>query len=357
MKNKDNIFFIFDRSDGVQKNMNNGTCGNGICDSYETKSNCSKDCDEVTCREIYASNEKGCIDKGWQKLYVDVDGIKRELLWKGPEKWENGAIIVMHGGEGVDSNFCYPIPEEHNFLLNDILRGVPAVQFGEMALEQGFAVFSLNSTYNRVSDDMGRSVGKRWDSLVQDNKENIDLAFIEKVINETIPNLRPENSKKNIFMTGISNGGFMTILAATYFSDKISAFVPVSAGDPYGTYFDMTPNILIDKLRPCGPGVWRDNETGKNVSESDSCASDNYSHEKAWPVIKKSIPFRQLHNKGDGIFDMSCMKKVNKFLIEKGYKDDGAFIIDNGKKNVTEHFWQTEYNQPILDFFKKYSIN
>jgi len=344
---------------GVVKNIRNNSseeiniigCGNGLCEDDETKSSCPNDCDEITCRELYQITEDGCIENGWGKLYIDVDGIERELLWKASEVWENGAIIVMHGGEGVDSNFCYAVPKEQKRFLSDILRGVPVAEFGELAVEEGFAVFSLNSAFNRATDSEGRSIGKRWDSLMQEGKENIDLQFIEKLIDETIPSLRPSNSKNDIFMTGISNGGFMTTFTATHFNNKITAFAPVSSGDPYGTYFNMSEK----GPRLCGPGTWRDLETNIGVQELDSCKSDSYPNELEWPEIKRSIPFKQFYHEGDGGIHISCMKKTNELLIDKGYQDTGAFIIDNpdNKRTVEKHFWQEEYNQLMLDFFKK----
>lgn len=327
-------------------------CGDGLCQRQETKASCPQDCDESTCRELYKAAERICLGKGWKKDKVDVNGIEREMLWKAPFIWKHGAIIVMHGGEGVDSNFCSSTPRSHNRLLSEILRGVPTEEFGERAVKEGFAVFSLNSTYNRVTDSEGRSAGKRWDSLAQEGKKNIDLPFIEKVIDEVIPSARPSGGSDNIFITGISNGGFMTILVATHFSDKITAFAPVSAGDPYGTYFDMS----VKGPRKCGPGVWRDSETNEKINVLNACISDKYSNEIEWPKTKNSIPFKQFHNQGDAGCDFSCMQKVRELLVEHGYKDEGAFTLDHGKRNIEEHFWQREYNQPLLDFFKGYTV-
>lgn len=330
---------------------NKASCGDGICEKNETKSSCPNDCDEVTCREVYAITEIGCIDNGWEKLYVDVDGIERELLWKAPEIWENGAIIALHGGEGVDSNFCFAVPKEHNPLLSDILRGIPVAEFGELAVEEGFAVFSLNSGYNRGIDDNGLPLGKRWDSLSQEH-ENIDLRFIEKVIDEIIPSKRPINSTNDIFITGISNGGFMTTFAATQFNDKITAFAPVASGDPYGTNFDMSIKHWIE--RKCGWGEFLDNETQMVIRDVDACVSASYVNEKEWPEVKDEIHFKQFFHEGDAAVHISCMEKTRKYLVEQGYKDAEAFVLEDkdNRRSLEDHFWQYEYNQPLLDFFK-----
>lgn len=350
----DQIWKFFKRHSLEMSNENHiaGKCGDGLCEQQETKASCPQDCDEVTCKELYKTTEQICLEKGWKKVKIDVNGIEREMLWKAPQTWKYGAIIAMHGGEGVDSNFCSCVPRANNRFLSEILRGVPTEEFGELALKEGFAVFSLNSAYNRVTDAEGRSVGKRWDSLAQEGKKNIDLPFIEKVIDDIIPSMKPSGSSDNIFVTGISNGGFMTILSSTHFSDKITAFAPVSAGDPYGTYFDVS----VKGLRKCGPGVWRDSETNEEINLPNACASGKYPNEIEWPQAKKSIPFKQFHNKGDAGCDFSCMQKVEKLLVEHRYKDDGAFIIDRGKRNAEEHFWQREYNQPMIEFFKRYAL-
>lgn len=327
------------------------TCGDNLCSPDENKLNCPSDCDELTCRDLYGVTEQICLQKGWKKFTIDVDGIEREMLWKAPQVWKYGAIIAMHGGEGVDDNFCSSVPQTHNSFLSEILRGVPTEEFGELAVKEGFAVFSLNSTYNRVTDARGRSAGKRWDSSAQEGKDNIDLLFIEKVIDDVSPSMRPSGSSDNIFITGISNGGFMTILAATHFSDKITAFAPISAGDPYGTYFDMS----VRNLRKCGSGAWRDRETNEKINLPNACISDKYLNEIEWPKTKNQIPFKQFHNQGDAGCDFSCMQKIRKLLVEHGYKDEGAFVIDHSKRNIEEHFWQREYNQPLVEFFKKYT--
>jgi polyhydroxybutyrate depolymerase len=313
-------------------------CGNGICEDGENSSICSKDC----CSELYTYYKDLCLQKGWQEIIVDVDGLHRQLLWKGPEKWENGSIIVMHGGGGTHSNACANIP-----------LGEPMVNFSELAISQGFAVFSLDSTYNLVTDSEGRLVGKRWDCNAQD-RPNIDLPFIEKVIKETIPSLRPEGSSKAVFITGISNGGFMTTLAATHFGDNVAAFAPVAAGDPYGTYFDMGTHPPLE--RECAPGVFRDIETNILINQVDACVANDYPNEKQWVTTEVKPVFKQFHHRGDGACDFSCMGKAQGLLVDNGYPDEGPFILDDGGRSVSRHFWQEDYNQPILDFFAKYTV-
>lgn len=54
---------------------------------------------------LYDYHETECIEKGWQKIILNVNGLERKILWKGPKgRWENGAIIVLHGAGGAYSN-------------------------------------------------------------------------------------------------------------------------------------------------------------------------------------------------------------------------------------------------------------
>jgi poly(3-hydroxybutyrate) depolymerase len=303
----------------------------------------SGDSKEDRIQNLYDRFEGECIEKGWQKLTIDVGGVNRKILWKGPKAaWKYGTIIALHGGGGTYSNFCA-----------NIRIGKPMVEFGDLAISEGFAVFSLESEEGYLRDKKGASCGKRWLSMAQENKVNPDLQFIEKVITETIPRLRPSGSSSDIFMTGISNGGFMTILASTHFSDKITAFAPVSAGDPYGIYVDCTEGSAFRAT----PGKLIDSETKKPVNKDDACKAKEYTHEKNWKSArsKDGTPFKFFYHEGDAVLDISCKKKAQHMLVKHGYKNEGAFVVDGGIKRILNHFWISEYNRPLIEFFKSFS--
>jgi len=291
---------------------------------------------------LYDYHEEKCVEKGWQKKFVNINGVERKILWKGPKnKWQNGVIITLHGGGGTYSNYCSNLP-----------IGKPMVDFGDLALKEGFAVFSLDSGRDLMLDENKVPCGKRWDCLAQDQRSNRDLDFIEKVITEIIPELRPDNSSEDIFMTGISNGGFMTILASTHFNDKVRAFAPVSAGDPYGIYIDCSDKSTGRKN---APGRWYDKDTNIEMGKTDSCV---YSYEKQFAELmtKNKLPFKQFHHEGDSAVDISCMRRVQNLLVQNGYKDKGSYIIKNvGQKRLWKHFWLSRYNYPLIEFFKNYA--
>lgn len=285
--------------------------------------------------------EKRCVDDGWRKISLTAAGIHRDLLWKGPDSvWRNGAIIVMHGGGGAAADFC-----SGGLLIR------PQTHFARMAIERGFAIFLLNSTRDKVTDANGRACGKRFDFTVLD-RPNLDLPYIGEVIDRIIPQRRPPMSSRAISLTGLSTGGYMTIRAATHFDDRITAFAPISAGDPYGTHTNCDPAL---SPRKSAKGILLDNETGKQIIDKDACRSPGDVQEKQW--ISRNSPhkpaFRQFQHRSDGIVDFSCMEKAGRMLRNHGYPDRGAYLLGRaGDESVWKHLWQEEYNAPLLDFLE-----
>lgn len=283
--------------------------------------------------------ERGCLREGWQKLTLNAAGLKRKVMWKGPKGPWKGAILVLHGGGGEAAHFCAG---------GRLVR--PQIAFANMALERGFAVFALDATTDKVTDAQGRPCGKRFDFSVL-NRPNLDLPYIEQIITQVVPSKRPAGSSSAIFMTGLSTGGYMTIRASTHFADKITAFAPVSAGDPYGT--DTVCDTSLSK-RESAKGILTDRETGKEIVKDNACKAPSYAKESPWPTPRAAAKpaFKQFQHEDDGIVDISCMRKVTTLLEQKGYPNAGAFVVPGaGKKNAFKHLWLDEYNKPLLDFF------
>ena len=305
---------------------------------------CSSLCAQKTIGDrLHAYYDGVCKERGWKELQVNVDGLQRKLIWRAPEGgWTKGAIIALHGGGGACSNWGATIR---------IGRG--KVAFSEQALKRGFAVFALCSTDGLAKDGKGRSIGKRWACTYIPKIKNIDLPFIDKVVDSVIPKLRPQQSSNTIYMTGISNGGFMTILYASHHPRKIRAFAPVACGDPYGTYMDMGTHPLFERKK--APGVFRDLETNIKVSERGAAYANIYRKEYPWPTRPaENTPFKQFHHRHDALCDYSLMIKARKQLRAHAFPDEGPFILREGRRAFRHHFWQYEYNKPMLDFFEKY---
>ncbi|WP_405182823.1 hypothetical protein OG225_18370 [Nocardia sp. NBC_01377] len=285
------------------------------------------------------SQERRCVDHRWRSVVVDVSSKPREVLWKAPARsWPKGVIIVMHGGGGEHVQWCG----------SNFGSAAAQVRFSELAVEEGFAVFLLNSS-SEVSDSQGRVCGKVWDDEVRD-RPNLDLPFIEQVVQQIIPPLRPAGSEGAIFLTGLSSGGYMTVRAATHFNALVTAFAPVSSGDPYGWHRICEPG-LTPRRKVEGAGY--DNETGKQITERNSCLSQSYPNETVWDDGQKpSKPtFRLFHHEMDGINDVSCAEKVARQLRAHGYPGEPDFLLRGARRSLANHLWQDEYNRPVLDFF------
>jgi polyhydroxybutyrate depolymerase len=290
------------------------------------------------------------IRSGWQKVALNIDGAERLLLWKGPPKWEKGAIIVMHGGGANYANWCYA-PKTGIPAIDKTLKA--QVDFSNAAIDQGFAVFSLDSSADLVTDEKGLPCGKRFDATVVEGRKNVDLPFIEKVIRDLMPAQRPSGSSPAVFITGESTGGFMTVRAATHLDGLITAFAPGAACDPYGTYFDAS----VDTGR-AARGVAIDRETGKRITEVGAGGAPDaraYPHEKEWATMNpaEKPPFLSLHHEDDGIVDYSCHVKLVKQLRAHGYIGEAFVIKGIGNKSLEAHLWQAAYNAPTLKFFSK----
>jgi len=286
--------------------------------------------------------EAECLERRWQKVSVDVNGESRDLLWKGPDngRWEKGAIIILHGGAGASSNWC-----------SDTLVTHEPYEFARAALAAGFAVFALNS--QSFSDAWGQNCGKRFDALGAADS-NRDLRYIEKVLSSTIASLRPSGSSNSQFLTGISSGSLMTLRAATRFNSRITAFAAAAAADPYGTYLYCAATPGQEQR----PGFYGDVETYSPIGSPGACVKDSYPNERVWETEGPANlpPFKLLHHRNDPAVDLSCMAKARQQLVSHGYEDRGTFLMGDGTtRDVDAHFWQSEYNTEIIEFFKSVS--
>lgn len=281
-----------------------------------------------------------CEQKGWEEAVFKIGKLNRRVMWKAPEgTWNNGSIVILHGGGGKADDFCSG---------GQLVQ--PQIRFAQMALKNGFAVFALDATNNVVTDREGRPCGKRFDFAITD-RPNVDLPYIEYILTKLIPEHRPGGSSQKIFLTGLSTGGYMTIRASTHFDDLITAFAPISAGDPYGTDPICDPSL---SPRKSAVGILVDRETEQEIVKENACLATGYPNESRWESQQPEVKprFKQFQHKKDGVVDFSCAKKATLGLRRAGYSDAGAFVLNAGSKNVLYHLWLDAYNQPLIDFFK-----
>ena len=101
------------------------------------------------------------------------------------------------------------------------------------------------------------------------NRSTVALSLLEAIgcdvdelLARVIPARRPTGSRAEVFVTGHSSGGYMTVRLASHFADRISAFAPVGSGDPYGWYRDCTRRAG-DRANVSGAGF--DAETRRQI--------------------------------------------------------------------------------------------
>lgn len=306
-----------------------GACGGG--DSTAASSGQGAAADPTT-------QELQCQSAGWTREVVTSAGLQRLVLWKAPAAWSRGALVVMHGGGGAHTNFC----------VANVASIAAQVRFTELALAQGFAVFLLDSS-DQVSDNDGRICGKVWDDEAR-ARANLDLPFVENVLRRVIPAKRPSAGRSEVFVTGHSSGGYMAVRVASHFPELVTAFAPVSSGDPYGWFRDCTRRPG-DRVNVAGAGF--DNESRRQIIEPGACEASSYPNEKAWDSAASAAQpaFRQFHHAQDGINDRSCVAKVRGQLLARGYPEEAPFMLDGGSRSVGAHSWLDEYSAPLLAFF------
>lgn len=287
--------------------------------------------------------QRQCQAAGWQAVTLPVAGLQRRLLWQAPASgvWDKGALIVLHGGGGSHTHYC----------VANVPLIAPQVRFTSQALAAGFAVFLPDSS-DQVTDDAGRLCGKVWDDQPGE-RPNLDLPFIGQLLADLIPRLRPAGSRSEVFITGLSSGGYMATRAASALGERITAFAPVAAGDPYGWRRDCTPRFN-DRHNVFGVGL--DLETGRRISQPGACSAPASSNQRRWDRSAGGArpPFRQFHHEQDGIHDLSCVEKAAARLVANGFAQTPALRLTASTRQAVLHFWLDDYNQPMLDFFSSF---
>ena len=143
----------------------------------------------------------------------------------------------------------------------------------------------------------------------------------------------------------------MTLRAATHFGNVITAFAPISSGDPYGWHRVCEKGTTV---RDTVHGAGFDNETGQQIIEPESCRSGSQGNERPWDGanVEQKPAFRAFHHRYDGVNDLSCMEKAGALLRDHGYPGVPSFLLDGDKqRSIGNHLWHDEYNEPIIEFF------
>jgi polyhydroxybutyrate depolymerase len=158
-------------------------------------------------------------------FYADsimVGGLERTYIVHTPSHFSASErpplVIVLHGGGGKGKGMVKltgfnDVSDEHNFI----------------------AVYpdGVNKKWNDGRSEIKKPVNE---------KEVNDVLFISMLIDTLIKRFNIDSNR--VYVTGISNGGFMTFRLACELSSKIAAFAPVAAS--------MTP-FLLSLCKSCPP--------------------------------------------------------------------------------------------------------
>ncbi|MBE7440771.1 MAG: prolyl oligopeptidase family serine peptidase [Spirochaetales bacterium] len=160
-------------------------------------------------------------------LEILHDGLPRRVLLHVPTHKTSTArplVMVLHGGSGTPENMIR------------LTRN----RFGELADRDGFVV-AYPAGYERFWHDL------RADGQGRAHVRGIDdVGFLRRLI--TLAVTKYQVDPRRVFITGISNGGFMSLRAACEMSDVVHGVAAVTAQMPVGSRESCRPVRPISVL-------------------------------------------------------------------------------------------------------------
>ena len=145
-----------------------------------------------------------------------------------PEK--HGTGHILH--DSIERSYLFFVPSSNNFARHPILivlhggggsgEGmVYLTRFSDYAKDHEFIVIYPNGFKNRWND--GRNLKTETDL-----KKTDDVGFILKIVNSIVEHYNGDPNR--VYITGLSNGGFMSYRFLCEESNRISGIAPVAAG-------------------------------------------------------------------------------------------------------------------------------
>lgn len=149
-----------------------------------------------------------------------VDGVERHYLMHVPPDWTKqtyrAVILMLHGAGGT--------PEHAG-----------ALDLNRYADRKGFLVVypeGLDHAWNDGRPISGRSAD--------------DVAFLSELIDEVVQKYNA--NPRHVYVTGISNGGFMSFTLACRISEKIAGIAPVAASMGVGQMESCHPRHSVSVM-------------------------------------------------------------------------------------------------------------
>ncbi len=154
---------------------------------------------------------------GCNRIYKDPNTTEHSLKHDGEDR-----KYIVHLPEGFSSDQSYPLVLALHGGHQSAEKAAKHFQWRDKADEEGFVVVFPDGLNDHWNDARGTT---------KSSEDNVDdVGFISDLIDELVLTSSVNSSK--VFVTGGSNGGFMTYRLACELSEKITAVAPVIATMP-----------------------------------------------------------------------------------------------------------------------------
>lgn len=278
---------------------------------------------------------------------IDHDGIKRRYFLHIPKTYNNTEnvplLVVLHGGGGHAK------------------RMKRFMQFDELAEKENFIVLYPQG-YRRQWND-----GRNSETIPAHVLDIDDVSFISRLIDTVCSQYRIDEDR--IYVTGLSNGGFMSTRLGCELSNRIAAIAPMISTFPEALYKKCTPpgpvpvmiiNGTEDPLVPYNGGeVIVGKKSRGKVLSTDETVKFWVSHNKCSPTAH----VKKMENTDDDNISSVQEVYVNKKripLVVLIKVLGGGHTVPGGKQylpefvigKVCDDFIAEEY---IWEFFKIHS--
>lgn len=155
---------------------------------------------------------------------ISFDGLQRSYYLHLPTNFKSAnklpVLLILHGGGKADGD-----------------EVAERTGYNKIADREGFIAVYPNGVDAQWNDGRGKTFRKK-----QDNTNVDDVGFISALIDHLISNYKGDASK--IYVTGLSNGGMMTLRLGCEISHKLAAIAPVVAN---------IPKAIVGKCKPSNP--------------------------------------------------------------------------------------------------------
>lgn len=259
------------------------------------------------------------------------DGEKREYLLHIPDAYTGNdpvsLVLALHGGTGSAKNI-------------ESQSGLP-----DFSDEMGFiACFpeGMHRTWN-AGDCCGKASKKDVD----------DVGFISKLIDELLDEYNIDPNR--VYVTGMSNGGFMSYRLACELSDKIAAIAPVAGSFTAENCDPNSPVSIIHFHSELDENIPSEGGTGDGLSEHYNPPLDSVF--TIWAGFNDCMVLDSAINDIEGVTHRIWTACNNSTAIEYYLTSDGGHSWPGGTRPRSKADDTSELinaNELMWDFFQRH---